>query len=665
MKKLIAFMMAAVLALGCVSGLAETTKHERVYVVAAADGAVKSLIDTVRLENGGGLETLADQTRLTAVQNVGGKESFRQNGESLVWQADGKDIVYQGTSDQSPAILPVVTLTLDGREITAEALKTQTGEAVLTVAYPAAEALPALAVTVLPLPETGVSDLKLENAAVLTEMGKQVLVGWAVPGVDEALGLPASFTASFHADHANLSWMMTLTTSDPIDMACRELDSRIGLDLRAELNGVQALLTALENGEALPEADSKIGEIAGKINELNSGLTQLNDGAAALADGTSQLHGGSSALTDGAAQVDAGALALVQGLSQLSSGAAQLNDGLTALTANNEALNSGAAALFDAVLNTANQQLSASGLAESGIVLPELTKENYAEALDAAISQLNPEALRASAYTQVEAAVRAQVEAKKDQVREAVRAVAESKVLEGVLQATGNPMTAEQYEQAVKEGKFTQLQTTVISGTVKAKMETDEIKAQVEAAVAEQIEKLVKENTESYLATDETVAAKLAAGQTAYESLTGLKGQLAQVEAFVTGVKAYTDGAAQAAAGAAALNEGAAQAAAGAETLQSGTAQLKDGAASLRDGAVQLKDGAAALWAEGTQKLRDTLLNAEKSAAETLMPYVTKDLSNALGMYENLRENVRNAGYDLRPEGMRAVTVYIIRTDLQ
>ena len=28
-------------------------------------------------------------------------------------------------------------------------------------------------------------------------MGRQVLVGWAVPGLDEKLNLPASFTASF------------------------------------------------------------------------------------------------------------------------------------------------------------------------------------------------------------------------------------------------------------------------------------------------------------------------------------------------------------------------------------------------------------------------------------------------------------------------------------
>ena len=252
MKKIVALLLAVMMTLGCVSGLAETTKHERVYVVAAADGSVQSITDNIRLENADGLEEILDQTLLTDLQNVGGTQAFTLDGEALTWQAGGKDIAYQGASDKAPAILPIVTLTLDGEEITAGALKDKVGEAVLTVTYANAEDLPALAVTVLPLPEAGVTDLKLENAAVLSEMGHQVLVGWAVPGVDEEMKLPASFTAAFHADHADLSWMMTLTTADPIDAVCKELDERIDLDLHAELNEAEALLTALKNGDLLP-----------------------------------------------------------------------------------------------------------------------------------------------------------------------------------------------------------------------------------------------------------------------------------------------------------------------------------------------------------------------------------------------------------------------------
>ena len=56
---------------------------------------------------------------------------------------------------------------------------------------------------------------------------------------------------------------------------------------------------------------------------------------------------------------------------------------------------------------------------------------------------------------------------------------------------------------------------------------------------------------------------------------------------------------------------------------------------------------------------------AEKEAAEKLLPYVTDDLPKALRIYEETRDSAQNSGYDLLPENMKTVTVYIIRTDLQ
>ena len=559
MKKIIALLLSAAMALGCLPALAENTKHERVYVAAAADGTVKSITDSVRLENTDGLDEILDRTLLTGIRNAGGDESFTLTGEDLTWQANGKDIIYQGTSDKMPAILPAVKLTLDGSEVSFTDLKDRTGDAVLTVTYPQTEKLPALAVTVLPLPEKGVTDLKLENAAVLSEMGQQVLVGWAVPGADEKLNLPASFTASFHAEHADLKWMMTFSTSDPVDAVCRELDQRMDLDLHTETEELRLLLTAMQNGEELPETTGKTREIAPKINELNNGLTQLSDGAASLADGASQLHSGTTELKDGAAKLSGGAASLTAGAVLSEAGAKALDEGLTALTANSEKLNSGAEALFAAVLDSANKQLAAAGLDAAGIKLPELTAENYADVLDGVLAQLNP---------------------------------------------------------APKEGD---------SG-------------KGDAAVP-------------------------AAAKAAYESLSALKGQLDQVHTFVTGLKAYTDGAAQASAGAATLHTGLTQLREGAAALSEGAAKLSDGAAAADDGASQVSSGADALK-NGTKTLKETITIAEKAAAGKLLPYAENELADALRIYEETRDSVRDCGYDLRPEGMKADTVYVIRTDL-
>ena len=664
MKKIVALLLTAVMVLGCMPGLAENTKHERVYVVATADGTIKSITDSVRLENADGLDEIMDQTILSDIQNVGGKETFTLDEKTLTWKANGKDIVYQGTSDKTPVLLPVVTLTLDGADASFADLKNKTGDAVLTVTYQQQAALPILAVTVLPLPQEGITDLKLENAAILSEMGRQALVGWAVPGADEKLNLPASFTASFHADHADLNWMLTFSSADPVDTVCRELNERIDLDIHTEMDEVKLLLKAVQNGEALPETTGKTKDIVPKVNELNDGLAQLNDGAASLADGASQLSSGASELKDGAATLADGAVTLAAGAANAEAGAATLDEGLAALIANNEALNTGAEALFAAVLDTANQQLAAAGLDAAGITLPELTAENYAAALDGVLAQLDPAALKEAAAAQVEAVVRPQVEANAEQVRSAVEAAAQQKILEAVLQVAGQEMTAEQYTQAVKAGMVSAEQAAMVSAAVEQQMASDEVKAQIEENVLAQIEQLVQQNVESYLASDETVAAKLAMAQTAYDSLSALKAQLDQVNTFVTGLQAYTAGTAQAAAGASQLHAGLTQLNAGAASLSAGASTLSTGASTLADGASQLSTGAGALK-DGMQTMKDTIVGVEKEASNKLLPYVENELADALRIYEETRDSVRNSGYDLRPDGMKTVTVYVIRTDLQ
>lgn len=513
-KKIMALLTALVWALGCVSALSENTKHERVYVVSDAEGNVQSLTDVIRLENTDGLPELQDRSMLEGIVNVGGDEAFTRDGESLTWLANGNDIVYQGTSGQAPAILPLVTLTLDGEKVTAEALKNKVGEATLTVSYSYSGALPALALTVLPLPAEGVSGLQMENCAALTEMGQQILIGWAVPGLSSDWLLPASFTVSFHADHADLAWMMTLVTADPVDIACRTLDSALpkGLLPRQILEDTITALTALQNGEAVPALRGFAQIAALKINELNSGLAQLNDGAVQLKDGTKQLK-------DGAAQLKTGTmLALV--------GASTVDESLKTLQKKNEEMNAGASRMADAVLSAANAQLAAAGLDTA-----ELTLENYAETLDAALSQLPEDA-------------------------EAARAAVSS----------------------VRE-------------------------------------------------------------------------QLDQAKSFLAGVQDYTGGVERAAVASA--------------SLKSGLKQIDDGVKALSDGTKQLSDGASALQQDGTQKLKDTLLNAEKTIAQMLLPYLQNQASRALDLYDAILGQTGASGYDLRPADMNAITVYLIRTDLQ
>ena len=604
-KHAIALLTALCVAAGCTAS-AETAKHERVYVVVNHNGEVQTLLDNVHLENGDGLDVLDDRSMLTAIENVGGHETFTLDGETLTWQADGSSIIYQGTSDKRPGVLPQVTFTLDGKEATAEDIKNAQGVVTMDVSFLMAENTPYLALSVMPIDENTLSDISVENGAVMNDGNHKVLVGWAVPGMDADAELPTHFTVMATADHTDLSWMMTFATSEPLSWFCDEADEKID-DLSDNVNELKAGLTALCDGEALPEGE-------GKLHDGLSALFTLYDGVAALNDGAKSLNDGAKSLDDGASE---------------------LENGLTTLVSNNDALNQGAAQLFDAVLATANQQLAAAGLDAAGITLPELTSTNYADVLDAALAQLDPETLLATAQDAAREQVKAKVMKQEKAVREGVTQAVQAQVLESVLAQSGLTMTAEDYSKAVSAGQVTHEQAQQISAAIEQLMGSDDIQAKLEAAVAEQIDALVEQNV-----ADESVQKQLeeaiAPAKAGYEALASLKTQLDSVNTFVTGLSSYTDGVSQAAQGAAALHDG--------------STQLADGASQLSDGTAQLADG--------LNELKQTL-------SADVLPLLNGDVQKALDVFENTKNQLSSdASFDLVSNDMSHDVVYIIRSDL-
>ena len=604
-KHAIALLTALCVAAGCTAS-AETAKHERVYVVVNHNGEVQTLLDNVHLENSDGLDVLDDRSMLTAIENVGGHETFTLDGETLTWQADGSSIIYQGTSDKRPDVLPQVTFTLDGKEATAEDIKNAQGVVTMDVSFLMAENTPYLALSVMPIDENTLSDISVENGAVMNDGNHKVLVGWAVPGMDADAELPTHFTVTATADHADLSWMMTFATSEPLSWFCDEADEKID-DLSDNVNELKAGLTALCDGEALPEGE-------GRLHDGLSALFTLYDGVAALNDGAKSLNDGAKSLDDGAFE---------------------LENGLTTLVSNNDALNQGAAQLFDAVLATANQQLAAAGLDAAGITLPELTSTNYADVLDAALAQLDPKTLLATAQDAAREQVKAEVMKQEKAVREGVTQAVQAQVLESVLAQSGLTMTAEDYSKAVSAGQVTHEQAQQISAAIEQLMGSDDIQAKLEAAVAEQIDALVEQNV-----ADESVQNQLeeaiAPAKAGYEALASLKTQIDSVNTFVTGLSSYTDGVSQAAQGAAALHDG--------------STQLADGASQLSDGTAQLADG--------LNELKQTL-------SADVLPLLNGDVQKALDVFENTKNQLSSdASFDLVSDDMSHDVVYIIRSDL-
>ena len=414
-KRAFALITALCMTLTCFAS-AETVKHERVYAVTNAAGDALTVIDNVRLENGDALTEIDDRTLLTALENGGGTEKFTQSGETVTWKADGNSIIYQGTSDKALNVTPVVRMTLDGKDVTAADVKNASGELVMTVSYRAES--PFLAVTVMPLTDD-VTSVTVDNGAVLTDGAHSFLMGFGVPGADADLELADSFTMTAHVDHADLNWMMTIATAQPVKVLTDALSDHAA-DAHTLVSDLTAGLNALADGSEIPESNEDIHELLTALNTLFDGAAQLKDGSITLLDGVKTLK-----------------------------------DGLDTLSSNSSALNDGAAQLFAAVLDTANTQLSAAGLDALSIEVPTLTASNYAAVLDDLIAQLDPAVIDKTIEALAKAQVREAVMAQEDKVREAVTEVVRGQVRDAVaaqeetIRAAVTDVVKEQVRQAV------------------------------------------------------------------------------------------------------------------------------------------------------------------------------------------------------------------------
>ena len=280
-------------------------------------------------------------------------------------------------------------MTLDGKEVTAADVKNASGELVMTVSYRAES--PFLAVTVMPLTDD-VTSVTVDNGAVLTDGAHSFLMGFGVPGADADLELPDSFTMTAHVDHADLNWMMTIATAQPVKVLTDALSDHAA-DAHTLVSDLTAGLNALADGSEIPESNEDIHELLTALNTLFDGAAQLKDGSITLLDGVKTLK-----------------------------------DGLDTLSSNSTALNDGAAQLFAAVLDTANTQLSAAGLDALSIEVPALTASNYAAVLDDLIAQLDPAVIDKTIEDLAKAQVREAVMAQEDKVREAVTEVVRTRL---------------------------------------------------------------------------------------------------------------------------------------------------------------------------------------------------------------------------------------------
>lgn len=327
----------------------ESQKEETVYLFADSEGKVTSTVVAGWLKNPNGQKVLTDRTRLLDVVNVKGNETFSQEGEEYRWQAEGRDIYYQGITEEEAPVTEKITYYLNGEPIRARELAGKSGRVKIRFDYENREkltaavngkeeeiAVPFAVVTGMILDER-FRNISVENGRIVSDGKNNIVVGFALPGLKESLKLdeieedmeekeaeiPEYVEVTADVENFELDMTLTVATSssdlsfeDALDFA--DLDDKIDTltDSSAQL------------ADGTGELAEGINTLKDSLGEFAEGVASLQDGIAEYTDGVTQLGDGISEVKSGAESLDDGAGALTEGIDALSSGARELKNGI-------------------------------------------------------------------------------------------------------------------------------------------------------------------------------------------------------------------------------------------------------------------------------------------------------------------------------------------------
>ncbi|SHI65791.1 hypothetical protein [Lutispora thermophila] len=371
----------------------DSFKDETVYVIANADGTIQKIIVSDWIKN-----MLTNEKS----NSVEGYELVGKN--SIVWDADGSNIYYQGTIEKELPVDISVSYKLDGKTVSPDELAGKSGKVTIRFDYKNNQYetmkingknekiyVPFAMLTGMLLDNNTFANIEVSNGKIINDGDRTAVIGLALPGLQENLAidreqLEIPSYVEITADVTNFSMGITVTVASNTlfnDIDMEKIDS--GSDLSnsmAKLN--DAMLKLLDGSSSLYDG---LSTLLDKSTELVTGIDQLADGAAKLKDGAYSLDGGAKKLSDGASD---------------------LSQGLDTLSSNNDKLVVGAKKVFETLLSTAETQLKASGLS-----IPTLTIDNYATVLNGLIESID----NAKTYNQGHEQVTSADKSKQDYIK--------------------------------------------------------------------------------------------------------------------------------------------------------------------------------------------------------------------------------------------------------
>lgn len=353
-------------------------KEETVYAKADATGQVSQVIVSDWIKNFNGDATITDKTTLKDIVNVKGDETYSQgaNGE-IVWQANGNDIYYQGTTDAELPVTIQATYKLDGVEIEPSELEGKSGQLTIEYTYKNNSKVagsdmytPFTVVAATMLKTDNFANVTAENAKVISDGDKYAVVGVAMPGLKDSLALgdetkvPGSITITADVTNYEPITVLNVVTADLLNEI--KLDDTVQLkDLADSMDELADASKKLVDGSS--DLSDGLNELKDKTGEYTKGVTTLTGSLDEYIAGVSKVTSGIKTLYNGAGELTKGVSSLATGAKSLNSGLNQASNGVDSLVNNFDALVTGAGSIKSGAdsLNTALKQLEVGKQAEN------------------------------------------------------------------------------------------------------------------------------------------------------------------------------------------------------------------------------------------------------------------------------------------------------------
>lgn len=585
----------------------ETYKDESVYVNADASGKVKKTTVTEWLKNTE-KGSVDDETVLEDVENVKGNEKYKEGSDdSIVWESKGKDIYYQGTTDEELPVNMSITYKLDGKEISPKDLAGKSGKLEMTINYENKSKqnvdvdgqqtemyTPFALATAMMLPTDEYTNVTIDNGKIVSDGDKNIVVGVAFPGLSEDLGLDSSnldvdipSSVTITADVTDVSVGATYT------MASANLLDSIGLDDVDSFDDLDDSINKLEDAtNQLVDGSKELAEgtntLNGKSGELISGVDKLADGVTAYTDGVAGVADGANAINSNMALVKNGVSAAVEGTGKLATGVSGVQSGLNTVASG---------------INTAIDNLNKSGENIKGLAnqtaLTDKEKQQIVSNVSAGLDQAG---LSKEQKDAVDTAIASAVNAASDETNKKV-AYAANEYSEGMSGAASQLSAASSALTTVDPANPT---ATVAGGVAAVSAGIDELQTKLGTGTADQ------------------------------------PGLTTGVEALASGVSQLADGANE-------LNQKSSTLKSGMSTLKNGGEQLVSGVGVLASGADTLASGISEYKTEAIDKLADAF--GGDIGKVTSRINAMKELSEDYKSYAGIKD------------GMNGSTKFIIETE--